>query len=113
MRFATALIASSLAIVAAPAAAGGMIANEFDADVAHEDLDLTTEKGVALLDERVKTIIRRSCANGGRDSASIRLERECRASAFAAAESQVRLAISQAHARKVRLASNTPVAPEA
>ncbi|MCK0128426.1 UrcA family protein [Erythrobacter sp. F6033] len=111
----TALIAApTLALIAAPAVAAGPSTTDFDAPVAHDDLDLTTEKGVAVLDERVKTIIRKNCANGGRDSVSLRLERQCRSTAFAQAETQIRIAVAYANLNKVRLASNnTPVAPEA
>ncbi|QFT77848.1 UrcA family protein [Erythrobacter sp. THAF29] len=113
MRIALALIASTFAFAATPSLAAGPNATDFDENVKYADIDLTTEKGVSLLDERVKTIIRRKCANGGRDSASIRLERACRKSAFAAAETQVRVAVSNARANQVRLASKEPVAPEA
>lgn len=107
MRIST-LIAATCAILALPAAAFAEPINqtEFTADVAHDDLDLTTRRGVAQLDERVRTIIRRACANGGRDSASIQLERECRTGAQAAAEQQVRLAVRQAGAQRARLAAN-------
>ena len=110
MRIKLSLIAPAIALIAAPALASGPNATEFDKTVEHGDLDLTTKNGVALLDERVKTIIRRQCANGGRDSDSIRLERQCRASAYAAAESEVRFAISTARQNAVRLASRKPVA---
>lgn len=112
MRFVAATIATSLALIAAPAAAGGMNATEFSAEIEHKDVDLTTEKGVALLDQRLKTIIRQKCTNGGRDMQSLRLERQCRETAFASAEKQVRFAVLEAKARKVRLAQGTPVAPQ-
>ena len=113
MRIALTLIAPVVALAAVPAIAAGPNATEFETQVEHDGLDLATDNGVALLDERVKTIIRRKCANGGRDSASIQLERQCRETAFAAAEGQVRVAAAQARADKVRLASTKPVAPEA
>ncbi|MEL6529027.1 MAG: UrcA family protein [Pseudomonadota bacterium] len=112
MRFVIATLAASLAIASAPAAASGINATEFSAEVEHKDVDLTTNKGVALLDERLKTIIRQKCANGGRDMQSLRLERQCRASAFASVEKQVRFAVLEAKARKVRLAQGKPVAPQ-
>jgi len=104
--------------VAAPATAHASPVNatEFDASVEHDDLDLTTQRGIARLDERVRTQIRRACSNGGRDSASIRLERECRASASAAAEAPVRFAIAEANARaeRIRFANQTaPSSPTA
>ncbi|MDJ0641951.1 MAG: UrcA family protein [Erythrobacter sp.] len=112
MRFALALITPILAIAASPAAANGMNATEFSAEVDHRDVDLTTREGVALLDERLKTIIRQNCANGGRDTQSRRLERQCRESALASTGKQVRFAVLEAKARKVRLAQGQPVAPQ-
>ncbi len=112
MRFVAALIAPAIALAAVPAAASGINANDFSAEVDVEDVDLTTQEGVALLDERLKTIIRQKCANGGRDMQSRRLERECRASAHASTQNQVRVAIREAHATEVRLAQGTPVAPQ-
>lgn len=113
MRIAIALIAPIAVVAAAPAYATGMNSNLFSVQVAHDDLDLTTQKGVSVLDDRIKTIIRRQCASNARDTESLRLERECRASAFASAQGQVRMAVAQANADKVRLASTKPVAPEA
>ena len=112
MRFVLATFAASLAFAAAPAAASGINATDFTAEVEHKDVDLTTQKGVALLDERIKTKIRQKCANGGRDLQSIRLERQCRESALASADRQVRFAVFEAKAAKVRLAQGTPVAPQ-
>ncbi len=115
MRFNIALTAlAATAIAAAPASANGPVnATDFAKQVQHDDVDLTTQEGIALLDDRMQIVIRRMCANGGRDGASIRLERECRSSAAASAEQQVRLAIATAKSDKVRLASAKPVAPEA
>lgn len=112
MRLTALIFTSTIATLAAPAAANGMISNDFSAEVAHEDIDLTTRQGVARLDERLKTIIRQKCANGGRDSQSRRLERQCRESAIASTEKQVRFAVLEAKARQVRLAQGTPVAPQ-
>ena len=112
MRFVAFSLATSLAMIAAPAAASGMNSTEFSAQVEHMDVDLTTHKGVALLDERLKTKIRQKCANGGRDLQSIRLARQCRESAMASVQKQVRFAILEAKAAKVRLAQGTPVAPQ-
>ncbi|WP_298466377.1 UrcA family protein [uncultured Erythrobacter sp.] len=112
MRFVAALIAPAIALAAVPAAASGINANDFSAEVEIDGVDLTTQKGVALLDERLKTIIRQKCANGGRDTQSLRLERACRASARAAVKDQVRFAILEAKATKVRLAQGTPVSPQ-
>ena len=106
-------IAIAAALAASPAIASAPNATEFELNVQHEDLDLSTQKGVSVLDARIQTLIKRQCANGGRDSASIRLERQCRESALASAESQVRVAAAQAKADKVRLASTEQVAPGA
>ena len=114
MRTVLAFAAPVLALTAtAPALAFGPNATDFDIEVDHSDVDLSTQKGITVLDERVKTIIRRECANGGRDTDSRRLERACRESAFAAAEDHVLLAIENARTNAVRLASTKPVAPEA
>ncbi|MFL0356653.1 UrcA family protein [Erythrobacter sp. GH1-10] len=112
MRIALATFAASLALVAAPAAASGIDAKDFTAEVKHNDVDLTTQDGVALLDDRLKTKIRQQCTNGGRDFESIRLERQCRTTALASVQKQVRFAIAKARANKVRLAQVTPVAPQ-
>ncbi len=112
MRFVAAILAPALAFATTPAAANGINANEFTAKVEHKDVDLTTQSGVALLDERLKTIIRQKCANGGRDSHSRRLELQCRESAFASTEKQVRFAVLEAKAESVRLAQGKPVAPQ-
>ena len=108
-------LAVAIALMAAPASVQAAPANatEFEANVAHDDLDLATREGVARLDERVRTKARQMCANGGRDSASLRLERECRDSALAAAAPEIRVAIANARADRVRLAENTPASPAA
>ncbi len=108
-------LAVAIALMAAPASVQAAPANatEFEADVAHDDLDLSTREGVARLDERVRTKARQMCANGGRDSASVRLERECRDSALAAAAPEIRVAIANARADRVRLAENAPASPAA
>lgn len=111
MRSFALVAAATVAITAAaPALAAPANSTEFNATVEHDDLDLTTQRGIARLDERVRTTVRRACANGGRDSASIRLERECRNGALAAAETQVRLAIVEANADRPRFASNSTAA---
>ncbi|WP_086607511.1 UrcA family protein [Erythrobacter donghaensis] len=108
-------LAVAIALMAAPASvnAAPVNATEFEAPVAHDDLDLTTRDGVARLDERVRTKARQMCANGGRDSASLRLERECRESALAAAAPEIRVAIANARADRMRFAENTPASPAA
>ncbi|QDH34920.1 UrcA family protein [Porphyrobacter sp. YT40] len=108
-------LAVAIALMASPASvsASPVNATEFEAPVAHDDLDLTTRDGVARLDERVRTKAHQMCANGGRDSASLRLERECRASALAAAAPEIRVAIANARADRVRFAENTPASPDA
>ena len=106
-KFALILAPAALALTPAVAAASPAAGNDFSAEVETGDIDLTTEAGVARLDERVRTRIRQQCANGGRDSASLRLERQCRATALAAAEPQVSFAIAAANADRRRLAINT------
>lgn len=109
------IAAASTALIAAPSAASAspMNSTEFSATVEHDDLDLTTQRGIARLDERVRTEIRRACANGARDSASLRLERQCRASALASAEQGIRIAVAEANADRVRFAENTSTTSEA
>ena len=111
MRTVLALLATTSIAFAAPAMAAEPA--EFEVQVQTDDLDLTTQDGVAMLDTRVKSIINRHCATGGRDGASIRVESECRQTALAAAEGQMRVAIAEARATQIRLASTKPVAPEA
>jgi UrcA family protein len=103
-------LALAAALILAPAVAHASPANttEFDASVAHDDLDLTTNEGVSRLDERVRTWVRQMCQNGGRDSASVRLERDCRVSALAATAPQVRVAIANARAESIRFAERAP-----
>ncbi|MEO0418270.1 MAG: UrcA family protein [Pseudomonadota bacterium] len=104
-------LASLAAAIAAPAAATQTAPNatDFAVGVDHSDLDLSTDAGVSRLDERVRTKIRKLCRNGGRDSDSIRLERQCRESALASAQPEVNVAVAkaQANARTARLALNT------
>ncbi len=102
-------IVAAATAIATPAIAHASPINEtqFNQTIEHDDLDLTTQRGIARLDERVRTEIRRACANGGRDSASVRLERECRATAFASAEREIRFAIAEANADRVRFAKNS------
>jgi len=108
-------LALALALTLAPAAvhATPVNATEFEAPVAHDDLDLTTNEGASRLDERVRTKVRQMCANGGRDGASVRLERECRESALAATAPAIRVAVANARLERVRFAENTPASPAA
>ena len=109
MTFRLPLAAAAFALVAVtPAMANPVNATDFETAIAHDDLDLTTREGVARLDERVRTKARQMCRNGGRDSASLRLERECQAGALAAAAPAIRVAVANARIDRVRLADNTP-----
>ena len=102
-------LTAALTAVATPAMAeqGPVNSTEFAKSIEHKDLDLTTKQGVSRLDDRIRTRINQLCRNGGRDSASIRLERQCRTSALAAAKPDVRFAIAKANAERVRFAANT------
>lgn len=106
-------LAMALAASLAPAAAHAAPADApgFSARIAHEDLDLTTREGVTRLDERVRSKVRQLCATGGRDSASLKLERECRETALAAAAPAIRVAIAKARADQARFAANTAGSP--
>lgn len=106
-------IAFSLTLAPAAVHASPVNATGFEATVAHDDLDLATQGGVARLDERVRTKVRQMCANGGRDNLSVRLERECRASALAAADPQIRVAIANARADRTRFAQTDTASPAA
>lgn len=109
MRILAITAAASAALITTPFAASAtpMNSTDFETTVAHDDLDLTTREGVSRLDERVRTRIRQQCRNGGRDSASQRLERECRIGALAQARSEVRFAVAQANADRVRFARHS------
>jgi len=106
---------AAAALLLAPAAAHASPVNttEFEALVAHDDLDLTTHEGVSRIDERVRTRVRQLCNNGGRDSASLRLERECRVGALAATAPAIRMAIVNARLDRVRLAQTETASPTA
>lgn len=97
-------MAALLLPFAAPANAGTINQTRFSETIGYADLDLTTRRGVALLEARIETRIRMACRNGGRDGASLRLERECREAALAGAGQQVRLAVAEANAERIRLA---------
>jgi UrcA family protein len=106
MRIITKVTIASAALLAAatPTLATPVEERPFTVEVEHDDLDLATRNGVARLDDRLRSHIRRLCANGGRDRASIELERECRAGALASAQPEKRIAIARAEERAVRLA---------
>jgi UrcA family protein len=93
-----------------PVAAEAAPINEtrFAEQISHNDLDLAKSDDAARLEERVRNRIRQLCQNGGRDGASLRLERECRSSALADAGHQVRVAIANARADRVRFAERAP-----
>jgi UrcA family protein len=99
-----ALASAAILATATPALASPVEERPFAVEVEHDDLDLATRNGVARLDDRLRSHIRRLCANGGRDRASIELERECRAGALASAQPEKRTAIARTEERKVRLA---------
>lgn len=108
MRNIITIAAASTALFAVPIAASAEPANstEFSTVVQLADLDLTDHADAARLDERVRTKVRQLCRLGGRDSQSVRLERECREGALAGALPQVRLAIARANAERARYAAN-------
>jgi|GEM_PF-3520488 len=107
VNYAAALSATLLALAPAAVGAAPNDPAPFSETVAHDDLDLTTPRGIALLEARIDTRVNRLCATGGRDFASLRLERECRRAALTRAEGQVRLTIAEANADRVRLAEVT------
>lgn len=106
-------LALALALTLAPAAAHAapINATAFEAPVAHDDLDLAAPGDIIRLDERVRTKVRQLCQNGGRDGASLRLERECRESALAATAPAVRMAIANARRDQFWLADAEPASP--
>lgn len=113
LRSTFAIAAATLMIATGPAHAAPVNETPFDATINHDDLDLATSEGAARLDERVRIRIRQLCQNGGRDGASLRLERECRMSALADAGHKIRVAIANARVDRVRLAQNTTASPAA
>lgn len=113
LRLPLAIALAATILTPAVAHASPVNATGFDARVAHDDLDLTTREGIARLDERVRTKVRQMCTNGGRDSASARLERECRESALAATAPAIRVAIVNARLDRVRLAQAQTASPAA
>lgn len=113
LRLPFAIALAALTLTPAVAHASPVNATDFDASVPHDDLDLTTRDGISRLDERVRTKVRQMCANGGRDSASVRLERECRDSALAATAPAIRVAIVNARLDRVRLALTEAASPAA
>ena len=109
MRTFSLIALTAAAALATPALAsqGPVNTTDFSASVDYKDLDLTQSKDVSRLDDRIRTRINQLCRNGGRDSASIRLERQCRTSALAAAKPGVRFAVAKANAERVRFAANS------
>lgn len=103
---------ASAAVLPTAAIAGPVNETRFAEDVTHADLDLATRHGAARLEDRVRNRIRHLCQNGGRDGASLRLERECRMSALANADHKVRVAVADARIDRVRLAAAPALAPE-
>jgi UrcA family protein len=113
LRLPLAIALAAMTLTPAVAHASPVNATEFDASVAHDDLDLTTRDGISRLDERVRTKVRQMCANGGRDGASLRLERECRETALAATTPAIRVAIVNARLDRIRLAQTQAASPAA
>lgn len=105
------LLTAALAPVAASAETGDMIT--FRSTVEHSDLDLTTDAGVARLDDRVRSRIRKMCEFGGRDLTSLKMERECRDRALASTAPAIRMAISNAKLDRVQLADGKASSPAA
>ncbi len=110
MRLCMLILTASLATTVFPskASAIAMDATEFSETVVHTDIDLSTTEGASRLDDRIRSRINRMCFNGGRDSASRQLERECRISALQSARRQVRDAVAFARGERARLAGNIP-----
>jgi UrcA family protein len=96
------VIAAALAALS-PALAAPAVAADRSVTVSVGDLDLNSGKGRAMLDRRIETAARMACDTGARDAASLRLERECQASAIADASADAKVAIADAH--QVRLAT--------
>ncbi len=69
------------------------------------DLDLTTEAGIARLDERVEYAAKAMCLSESRDIASKRIEAECRFDVIEGNRPMVRLTIAKAKSAKVRFAA--------
>ena len=110
MRLCVLILTASLAATTFPskASAIAMDATEFSETVIYKDIDLTTAEGASRLDDRIRSRINRLCFNGGRDSASRQLERECRIGAIQSAQRQVSNAVALARSERARLAGNIP-----
>ena len=106
------LAAPALALIATPAIAAETATSDsnvesFAVEVEHNDIDLTTQSGVALLETRIKRAIRSECDTGRRDARSIAQENACRETALASTMPQVELAIAAATAERARLAATS------
>lgn len=116
MRYMPLIITASLAALAitnpGPAKSAAILETPFTQTVETEDLDLTTPRDARRLEARIRTRIRQACASGSRDSASLQLERQCRDSAYSAAERAMTLAIAEAKDSSVRLAAQPQAQPE-
>jgi UrcA family protein len=99
-------VAAALCAIATPVvAAAETDEGSFVGRVEIADLDLTTEAGVAKLDQRIRTVIRRECASGGRGLNARRIEQACSAEAYASAKPQIRFVIAKANAERPQVAS--------
>jgi UrcA family protein len=88
-------ISFALACLATPALAE--VRDNTTIGVDASDLDLTTIKGQARLDNRVKAAARSICHSGLRSSSAWVAEKRCMETAMASAQPQVDLAIANAN----------------
>ena len=106
-------LAVAIALMATPASvnAAPVKTIEFEGSIAYDDLDLAKPGDVTRLHERVRTTVGRVCASRGRDSVSVRHERECRETALATTAPAVRMAVAKARADRAQLAQNKATKP--
>lgn len=104
----TVLLASmgAAAALAAPASAESL---KFNSEVRYGDLNLTTDKGVAQLHQRIKAAARQACGYAdGRDIRATQAVSACRQAALAQAAPKIDLAIANARNGEA-LAANAAV----
>ena len=93
-----AALATATVVFAAPAMAQDPSA-DVTITVQTDDLDLSNPADQDTLDARIETAIRQACRTGGRDMASRKVEKACRANLSEALGSQVDVAIADANTK--------------
>lgn len=95
------LIIAPLAILAAPLSAAP---SQPEITVGHADLDLSNERDVERLNQRIKSKVWRACDVGTPGLAALRIEQKCRHALMTEAARKVQLAVAEATAGNAQLA---------